>query len=111
MSSDVSLRLTIVCENSVGKPLPLLGEHGFACLIDCRAGRILFDTGRGATLLPNLSVMGIDPGSIEAIVLSHGHDDHLAGLTALIRGDRRIAYYAVPMVRVSVFKKLSKLVR
>ncbi len=85
MSSDVSLRLTIVCENSVGKPLPLLGEHGFACLIDCRAGRILFDTGRGATLLPNLSVMGIDPGSIEAIVLSHGHDDHTGGLLPLLK--------------------------
>jgi 7,8-dihydropterin-6-yl-methyl-4-(beta-D-ribofuranosyl)aminobenzene 5'-phosphate synthase len=84
MTTPGALRLTIVCENTVGRPLPLLGEHGFACLLDCTAGRILFDTGRGATLLPNLAVLGIDPASIEAIVLSHGHDDHSGGLLPLL---------------------------
>ncbi|MBL8518290.1 MAG: cyclic nucleotide-binding domain-containing protein [Betaproteobacteria bacterium] len=58
-----------------------------------------------------LTALGIGVNEIDGIFHSHGHDDHLAGLTALIRGDRRIAYYAVPMVRVSVFKKLSKLMR
>jgi 7,8-dihydropterin-6-yl-methyl-4-(beta-D-ribofuranosyl)aminobenzene 5'-phosphate synthase len=79
------LRLTIVCENTVGSPLPLLGEHGFACLIDSPAGRILFDSGRGAGLLHNLAVLGIDPTSIEAIVLSHGHYDHAGGLLPLLQ--------------------------
>jgi len=84
MNPSSALRLTIVCENSVGKPLPLLGEHGFACLLDCQAGRILFDTGRGTSLLPNLAVLGIDPATIEAVVLSHGHDDHTGGLLPLL---------------------------
>lgn len=79
------LRLTIVCENTVGSPLPLLGEHGFACLIDSPAGRILFDTGRGAGLLHNLAALGIDPASIAAVVLSHGHYDHTGGLLPLLR--------------------------
>ena len=96
MNTTTSLRLTIVCENTVGKPLPLIGEHGFACLLDCQAGRILFDTGRGASLLHNLAVLGIDPASIEAIVLSHGHDDHTGGLLSLLREIGPRPVYAHP---------------
>lgn len=96
MNSTTSLRLTIVCENTVGKPLPLIGEHGFACLLDCQAGRILFDTGRGGALLNNLAVLGIDPASIEAIVLSHGHDDHAGGLLPLLREIGPRPVYAHP---------------
>lgn len=80
-----SVKLTIVCENTVGRPLPLIGEHGFACLIDSPAGRLLFDTGRGLTLLHNLEILGIDPESIDAVVLSHGHDDHTGGLLPLLQ--------------------------
>ncbi len=79
------LRLTVVCENTVGRPLPLHGEHGFACLVETGAVRILFDTGRGATLLHNLEVLGIDPHAIDLVVLSHGHNDHTGGLLPLLR--------------------------
>jgi hemerythrin len=58
-----------------------------------------------------LTALGIGVNEIDGIFHTHGHDDHLAGLTALLRGDRRIRYYAVPMVRRSVFKKLSRLMR
>jgi hemerythrin len=54
-----------------------------------------------------LTALGIGVNEIDGIFHTHCHDDHLAGLTTLIRGDRRIAYYAVPMVRASVIKKLS----
>ncbi|TAK40832.1 MAG: cyclic nucleotide-binding domain-containing protein, partial [Betaproteobacteria bacterium] len=53
-----------------------------------------------------LTALGIGVNEIDGIFHTHCHDDHLVGLTALIRGDRRIAYYAVPMVRASVVKKL-----
>ena len=54
-----------------------------------------------------LSAVGIGVNEIDGIFQTHCHDDHLVGLTSLIAGDRRIAYYAVPMVRASAFKKLS----
>ncbi len=54
-----------------------------------------------------LTALGIGINEIDGIFHTHCHDDHLIGLTALIRGDRRIAYYAVPMVRASVIKKLA----
>ncbi len=40
---------------------------------------------------------------------THTHDDHFAGITTLIRADHRIKYFATPLVRKSVTKKLSAL--
>ena len=58
-----------------------------------------------------LTALGISVNEIDGVFHTHCHDDHLVGLTTLIRGDRRIAYYAVPMVRASVTKKLSMVMR
>ena len=54
-----------------------------------------------------LTALGISINEIDGIFHTHCHDDHQSGLTALIRGDKRLAYYAVPMVRASAFKKLA----
>ena len=58
-----------------------------------------------------LTALGIGINEIDGIFHTHCHDDHLVGLTALIRGDRRIAYYAVPMVRASVIRKLESVMQ
>ncbi len=85
------LRLTVVVENTVGMPfLPgvtpgMLGEHGFALLIDTPQGRWLYDTGRGKSLVPNLATLGVDPDSIAGVILSHGHQDHTSGLLPLLK--------------------------
>lgn len=77
-------RLSVVCENTVGRPIPAIGEHGFACLVEHRGGTWLFDTGQGRTLLANLEVLDIDPAAVEAVILSHGHYDHAGGLPGLL---------------------------
>jgi len=67
---------------------PLLGEHGLAMLVDLpEAGlRLLWDGGFTTVALPeNIRRMGIDPRSIQAIALSHGHNDHFIGLTPILR--------------------------
>lgn len=56
-----------------------------------------------------LNALGIGVNEIDGIFHTHCHDDHLVGLQMLIRGDQRIPYYAVPMVRASVTKKLCAL--
>ena len=63
----------------------------------------------GPHILQTLMALGIDVNEIEGIFHTHCHDDHFAGLTTLIRTDRRIKYYATPLVRASVIKKLSAL--
>lgn len=97
-ATELTLKLTVLVDNAVGRPLPLLGEHGFACLLDCAAGRILFDTGRGTALLHNLDVLGIPAASIDAVVLSHGHDDHGGGLLPLLQRIGPRPVYAHPGV-------------
>jgi 7,8-dihydropterin-6-yl-methyl-4-(beta-D-ribofuranosyl)aminobenzene 5'-phosphate synthase len=69
---------------------PLIAEHGFSTLITVRTGdrvhRLLFDTGTSPDgVVENMRRLEIHPGSIEAIVLSHGHFDHTTGLAGLIR--------------------------
>jgi len=47
--------------------------------------RLLFDTGAdGRALLANMGHLGIDPATIEVVVLSHPHGDHTGGLKALL---------------------------
>lgn len=82
--TTMTLQLSIVCENTVGRPISACGEHGFACLVHSPAGLLLFDTGSGATLLNNLSILGHDPHDIQAVILSHGHYDHCGGLLPLL---------------------------
>lgn len=76
----MAVRISIICENSVGRPTRALGEHGFACLIELEHGNWLLDTGSGATLIHNLVELGHDPMDIDGVILSHGHYDHSGGL-------------------------------
>ena len=71
-------------------PEALVAEHGFSVLVTVtRAGRehrFLFDAGTSPDgVTENMRRLDIDPGSIEAIVCSHGHFDHTTGIDGLIR--------------------------
>lgn len=76
--------------------------------IVCFQGRLyLIDAGPNIT--HSLTALGISVNDLEGIFHTHCHDDHFAGLTSLVRSDRRLRYYAVPYVRASVEKKLAAL--
>ncbi len=65
-----------------------VAEHGLSFLVSVTSGEscrtVLFDTGSSVGgLVHNLRALGVDPGKIEAIVLSHGHFDHTIGLNGL----------------------------
>src|SRR5437764_5642233 len=68
----------------------LRAEHGFAALVNFTRGnrehRVLFDTGISPDgLVENMRRLGVSPHDVEAIVLSHGHFDHVGGMEGLIR--------------------------
>jgi ribonuclease Z len=52
-----------------------LERYNGAIVVD---GRLLLDA--GAPLLPHLHRVGVDPGDIEAVLLTHFHGDHVLGL-------------------------------
>jgi 7,8-dihydropterin-6-yl-methyl-4-(beta-D-ribofuranosyl)aminobenzene 5'-phosphate synthase len=75
-----ALKITILSDNIPGDKR-LTTDWGFAALIERGDTVILFDTGAdGAVLLGNMKALGIDPGRIQKVVISHAHDDHTGGL-------------------------------
>ncbi len=71
----------------------LLAEHGFALLVESWRGperrMTLVDfASRASTLLNNLETLQMDLGRIDALFLSHGHDDHYGGLVPFLETRR-----------------------
>ncbi len=69
----------------------------------------IFIVDAGPNISYSLTTLGIGISEIEGIFQTHAHDDHFAGITTLLRSDHRIKFYATPLVRKSVFKKLAVL--
>jgi 7,8-dihydropterin-6-yl-methyl-4-(beta-D-ribofuranosyl)aminobenzene 5'-phosphate synthase len=64
----------------------LLAEHGFAALVEVDGRRILWDAGMTRTaLLHNAEKMEVDLSAIDTIALSHGHGDHTAMVSDVLR--------------------------
>ena len=63
----------------------------------------------GPNIATSLAALGIGIDQVDGIFHTHAHDDHFAGLTTLMRAGRRIRYFATPLVRASVAKKLAAL--
>jgi 7,8-dihydropterin-6-yl-methyl-4-(beta-D-ribofuranosyl)aminobenzene 5'-phosphate synthase len=93
-------KLTILCENSVGVPFGVIGEHGFACYVETENGNYLFDTGQGFAIVQNAIALKKDLGAIEAIIISHGHYDHTGGLPAVLQIKGRVGVYGHPDIFV-----------
>jgi 7,8-dihydropterin-6-yl-methyl-4-(beta-D-ribofuranosyl)aminobenzene 5'-phosphate synthase len=77
------LAITVLSENAAG-PARVLAEHGLALWIEADAHRILFDTGQGLVLQHNADELGVDLAEADAVVISHGHFDHLGGLPSVL---------------------------
>lgn len=88
----MSCIVKIICENSVILGEGLIGEHGFAALVEIDDETILFDTGPGRGLISNAVALGIDLSRVRTVVLSHAHFDHSGGLLELLArtGPKRV---------------------
>jgi 7,8-dihydropterin-6-yl-methyl-4-(beta-D-ribofuranosyl)aminobenzene 5'-phosphate synthase len=86
-------------------------DWGFSCLIEGAEKTILFDTGtHPGILLHNVDTLGVDLKKVEQIVISHNHQDHIGGLSAVLEKNHEVSVYlpvsfARDVVRSLKFKK------
>jgi 7,8-dihydropterin-6-yl-methyl-4-(beta-D-ribofuranosyl)aminobenzene 5'-phosphate synthase len=69
-------------------------DFGFSCLIEYKGKTILFDAGTNSEIFQqNLKTLNIDSKTIEIIILSHGHYDHMGGLDYLLSVNPNVKIY------------------
>lgn len=78
IASDDDLVVTLL---GTGTPAPVMSRFGYATLISAGDHLLLFDVGRGA--VQRLYQVGILPGDVDEVFLTHYHSDHLNGLPDL----------------------------
>jgi len=92
------MKITILCENSVGRAIPAIGEHGFACWIEVDGKHYLVDSGQGLGIIKNAQVLGLPLNQLSAAVISHGHYDHAGGLDQVLRYVDGLEIFAHPEI-------------
>ena len=101
-----------VVYNNVSYNNDLTCAWGMSCFIDGIGKGILFDTGGdGEILLFNMEKLEIDPESIDVVVLSHIHADHMGGLWDLLEKNNKISVYLPGSFSTSFKDRASKITR
>lgn len=101
---DILPLVTIICDNYTTRD-DLVASWGFACLIRQEGKNILFDTGGDSIVLSeNMAKLGIDPASIDLLMISHQHWDHTGGIYYVLNAKRNLPVY-VPRSFSARFKE------
>jgi 7,8-dihydropterin-6-yl-methyl-4-(beta-D-ribofuranosyl)aminobenzene 5'-phosphate synthase len=70
-------------------------DWGFSALVEVAGKRILFDTGDDADIFAaNVKAKGVDLKTLDFVVLSHRHSDHMAGLNHVLSVNPIVKIYA-----------------
>jgi len=87
-------QITILYD-AFGTDVAMKKDWGFSALVEISGKRILFDTGNDADIFAaNIKAKNIDLTSIDFVVLSHRHSDHMAGLNHVLRVNPTVKIYA-----------------
>ena len=79
----------------------LLAEHALSLFVTARSGEksfsFLMDAGGSEiSLFHNAALLGVDMGSVSALIISHGHDDHTGAVTGILDRCPSLPVYVHP---------------
>ncbi len=87
-------RITVLYD-AFGKDATMTKDWGYAALVEINGQRILFDTGDDAAVLAkNVKAKGVDLTTLDFVVLSHRHSDHVSGLSYVLSVNPNVKIYA-----------------
>ncbi len=113
------MKLTVIYDNDLLRK-DLKPDWGFSCLVETNENlKVLFDTGfKPSILIGNMEKLGINPKTINFVVISHPHLDHTGGLKDFLRLNSKATVYVpqsfpeflenVKMVKVKNSLKISE---
>ncbi len=94
------LILTVLYDNNSSNE-ELKTGWGYSCLISGAEKTILFDVG-DRLVIENMDSLKINPESVDVVVISHEHYDHIGGLPAFSKRNLRAPILRVPKDSVEV---------
>jgi 7,8-dihydropterin-6-yl-methyl-4-(beta-D-ribofuranosyl)aminobenzene 5'-phosphate synthase len=93
-ASESKSQITILYD-AFGNDASMTKDWGFSALVEIAGKRILFDTGNNADIFAaNVKAKGVDLKTLDFVVLSHRHSDHMAGLNYVLSVNPTVKIYA-----------------
>lgn len=92
------MKLTILTDNNTIIDRYFVGEPAVSYYIECGGKKILFDAGYSDVYARNAQKMGIDLSELDAVVLSHAHNDHTGGLRDFPQQKKKPMLVAHPLI-------------
>jgi 7,8-dihydropterin-6-yl-methyl-4-(beta-D-ribofuranosyl)aminobenzene 5'-phosphate synthase len=86
------MTISVIYDNNPFKK-GLATGWGFSAIVGGAEKPILFDSGRDAGFLENMERLGMQPQSIEVVVLSHSHPDHTGGMESFLQKNPDVPVY------------------
>ena len=100
------MKITVLTENTKLKNSDLTVEHGISLFIENDGFKILFDIGGPQeSAIKNASKLGIDLRKVDAVIISHGHDDHTGGLLKFFQINHKAPVYLKKEALCSYYSK------
>ena len=89
-------RLTVLYD-AFGKGSDMQKDWGYSALVEAGGKRILFDTGNDPVIFANnAKAKGVDLATIDFVVMSHRHSDHMGGLSHVLAVNPKGSRYTLP---------------